>query len=130
MLMVLSVHTCMISFFYINNIVCTRTVFEKIVETLNAFIIFHFVKVVELRVQYIVYYSYVLHPHLVIVLENSNSSCRCKEPVACLSSSVVWCCRGYRSSLAEDYKTKERRHANSVHFQAPGKRPEAYESEI
>lgn len=43
-------------FFYINNIVCTRTVFEKIVETLKAFIIFHFVKVVELRVQYIVYY--------------------------------------------------------------------------
>lgn len=43
-------------FFYINNIVYTRIVFKKIVETLKAFIVFHYVKVVELRVQYIVYY--------------------------------------------------------------------------
>lgn len=41
-------------FFNINNIVCTRIVFGKIVETLKAFIMFHYVKVVELRVQYIV----------------------------------------------------------------------------
>lgn len=77
-------------YFYINNIVITRIAFVINSRNFESFNKSYTMQKLSTSCSVHIIVCYVLRPQLVIVVEKSDSTCRCNKPVACRSSSLVF----------------------------------------